>query len=139
MTPQEIDNLADIIAQKVADDIDGTRLVIHIMEHEVTGAGRVIDDAKARTTPCKCVSYEGELYCHSEGILGLISSKKNPEQIAQYCAVGKIMKPDGLKTRFAQIKEAISRAHKKWEKGEGGLVEWWDAVAEEMVAAKISL
>lgn len=137
MNPKEISQLADTIAQKVVDELDSARLVIHIMEHEATGGGRVIDETKARATPCKCFTFEGETYCHSEGILGLISSKKNPKQIAKYCAVGKTMQANGRKTRFSEIKGAIGRAHRKWEKGEGGLAEWWEAVAEEMEASKI--
>ncbi|MBA7558265.1 hypothetical protein ES705_51062 [subsurface metagenome] len=107
-------------------------LLLDILEHESTGSGLVLDPAKAAATPCKCFAYDSQEYCWSPGVLGLISSKKNPEQIAQFCAVGKSPAGEGVKERFTKIKLAIEEAHREWEKKGEGLPAWWNEVAKSL-------
>jgi len=114
-------------------------LLLDILEHQAVGSGRVIDVARAEATPCTCFNYDSREMCWSSGILGLMSSEKNPEQIARYCAVGKIPDGSGAKQRFAKIKGAVESAHKEWEKSGDGLPEWWSAVAKSLEKHKIEL
>jgi len=107
-------------------------LLLHTLEHEARGSGRVIDVARAKSTPCKCFRFEEEEYCWSPGILGLMSSKKNPQQIASYCVVGKEPAGEGAKKRFKEIKGAIGEAHKVWKAKGGGLPEWWEEVGAKL-------
>lgn len=130
MTNEEIEQLADMIVAKLREEPKG--LVVHVLEHEVIGGGRVVNERKARATPCTCFKYEGEEYCWSPGVLGLLSSKKNPEQIAEFCVLGKHAGGAGARRRFAEIKSAVGEAHKEWQEEGGGLREWWNKVGEKV-------
>lgn len=114
-------------------------LLTDILEHEATGQGRVIDPAKARATPCTCFTYDTTHYAWSPGVLGLISEKRNPEQFREFCALGCIPGGEGVQKRFEQIKGAITEAHKRWEKRDAGLPEWWEEVAKSLEAHHVEL
>jgi len=114
-------------------------LLLDVLEHQAVGGGRVIDVARAEATPCTCFSYDGAEMCWSPGILGLMSSQKNPEQIRRYCAVGKTPDGSGVKQRFAKVKTAVEEAHEEWEKKGGGLSGWWSEVAKSLEKHKIEL
>ena len=142
MTPEEIDQVATKVAAKVLEetapsvlDPAGRGLLLHFTEHEIEGAGLVVNEARARATPCNCFTYNAREYCFSKGIIGMMSSEENPEQIAEFCAVGKSyeVKP-GIKERFERFAGAAEAAHKKIEgipKGER-LVPWFGAMSEEL-------
>ncbi len=115
------------------------QLLLDILEHEVLGSGRVLNPARAAATPCKCVKYDTGEFCWSPGVLGLISSEKNPEQISQFCAIGKQYSEDGVTRRFGEVKGAIEEAHSEWEKKGGGLPEWWSEVAKSLEKHGIEL
>lgn len=144
MTTQEMEQLAKMVADKIKagafkEDTGTAILILHSLEHQATGAGRVIDAARAKTTPCKCFGFEDEEYCWSSGVLGLMSSKKNPEQIAQYCVLGKEPAGAGAAKRFKELKSAIGEAHKEWEAEGGDLKKWWGKVGEKMEEKGIEL
>ena len=130
--------LTDVIAELSEPEIQHL-LLVHTLEHEATGHGRVIDAARARATPCKCFGYEDEEYCWSPGVLGLMSSKKNPEQVTEFCTLGKESAGVGVKGRFREIKSAIGEAHEEWEAKGGGLPGWWESVAEKLSEKGVEL
>ncbi|GAJ18758.1 unnamed protein product, partial [marine sediment metagenome] len=72
-------------------------LLLDILEHEATGSGLVLNPARAEATSCKGFTYDKETYAWSPGVLGLISSKKNPEQLKQFCALGIEPAGEGVK------------------------------------------
>ena len=43
--------------------------------------GIVVDEEKAKSTPCKCIKYDGKDLCWSPGVIGLLRQ----DQIAKYC------------------------------------------------------
>ena len=43
--------------------------------------GIVVDEDKAKSTPCKCIRYDGKDLCWSPGVIGLLRQ----DQIAKYC------------------------------------------------------
>lgn len=135
LTDQDIDRIAEAVAERLKEDA----VITHILEHEATGAGRVIDAAKAKATPCKCFTYDSDMYAWSPGVLGLISSKKNPEQYREFCALGCIPAGAGAEERFRKIKGAIGEAHKEWEAKGGDLKEWWEIVGKKMEEKRIEL
>jgi len=122
-------------------DIDclAVALTIHILEHEATGAARLINPVKAKdpNVPCKCFGFEDETYCWKPGYLGLISSKRNPEQMTD-CRI-KLPSGAGVAERFKKVKGVISEAQKRWEKKGGTLPEWWEEVAKSLEDHKIEL
>jgi hypothetical protein len=140
LTKEEIQEIATKVADQVIERLQEVPdLAFHIAEHEATGSGRVVNAALARATPCKGFTFEGETYAWSPGVLGLISSKKNPEQLKEFCAKGIEPAGAGAQERFKKLKSAIGEAHKEWEgKGEG-LKGWWQAVGEKLEAKGIEL
>lgn len=142
MTPEEIDQVANKVAAKVLEEVSPAildpackGLLIHFTEHAIEGQGLVVNEARARATPCNCFSYKGREYCFSPGIIGLISGEKNPEQMEAYCKVGKTyeVKP-GIRERFETFASAAEEAHEKIEeipKGER-LVPWLTAMGAEL-------
>jgi hypothetical protein len=131
--------LAEVEAEIAEADSERGLLLLHTLEHEATGAGRVIDAEKARSTPCKCFEYEGETFAWSPGVLGLISSRKNPEQFKEFCALGCLPAREGIKERFGRIRGAIGRAKKAYEREGGGPAKWWEKVGEELKEAKVEI
>ena len=104
--------------------------------------GLVVNEAKARATPCNCFTYNGREYCFSSGVIGMMSSAENPEQLEAFCKVGKTyeVKP-GIKQRFESFAGAAEEAHKKIEnipKGER-LVPWLTAMGEELEKRSIEV
>ncbi len=142
MTDAEIEQVANKVAAKVLDEITptvldpaGRGMLLHFTEHAIEGAGLVVNEARARATPCRVFTYKGREYAFSPGVIGLISGEKNPEQMVEYCKVGKTyeVKP-GIKERFETFASAAEEAHKKIEeipKGER-LVPWLSAMGEEL-------
>jgi len=142
ITPEEIDQVASKVAVKVLDEITptildpaGRGLLLQFTEHEIEGAGLVVNEERARATPCRVFTYKGREYAFSPGVIGLISGEKNPEQMEAYCKVGKTyeVKP-GIKERFETFASAAEEAHEKIEeipKGER-LVPWLTAMGEEL-------
>ena len=114
-------------------------LLLDIMEHEVLGSGRVVDSARAEATPCKGFTFNSDTYAWSPGILGLISSKKNPEQITRYCALVIEQAGGSLVDRFQKVKGAVEEAHQAWQKEGGGLESWWHKVGESLEKHGIEL
>lgn len=141
LTNTEIKEIAKRSADEVVARLRGDipELAMHIAEHEVVGSGRVIDAAKARTTGCKCFEYEGQSYAWSPGVLGLISSRKNPEQFREFCALGCEPAGEGARERFAKLSTAIREAHQEWERKGGGLPEWWQTVGQKLAERGIEL
>ncbi len=119
------------LTQEIREMVDRAEdMAIHILEHEACGDAKIIDRVKAENPdiPCKCFSFEENEYCWKSGLLGLISSKKNPEQIS-LCKI-KLPASEGAQRRFTKIKGAIGEGHKEWEKGGGDLKEWWEQVGK---------
>lgn len=142
MTNEEIEQVANKVAAKVLEEVSpaildpaGRGMLLHFTEHAIEGQGLVVNEARARATPCNVFTYKGREYAFSPGVIGLISGEKNPEQMEAFCKAGKVyeVKP-GIKQRFESFAEAAEEAHKKIEeipKGER-LVPWLTAMGEEL-------
>ena len=149
MTPDEIDQVANKVAAKVLDEITptvldpaGRGMLLHFTEHAIEGQGLVVNEARARATPCNVFTYKDREYAFSPGVIGLISGEKNPEQMEAFCKAGKTyeVKP-GIKERFESFAGAAEEAHKKIEeipKGER-LVPWLTAMGEELEKRSIEV
>lgn len=149
MTDQEMDRIADRIAQKVlarmAPDIIGstaTGALMHFAEHEIGGHGLVVNEARAQATPCHCFEYDRRTYCFSQGVIGLMSSRENPEQISSYCRAGQVMEENpGMVQRFRTFAEAAEEAHKEIEhipRGER-LMPWLGAMSRALATRGVQV
>ena len=107
-------------------------LLLHFGVEELASPGVVLDEARARATPCGCFTYKGKDLCWSKGIIGMLSQ---PQQDI-YCVVGKTYKAQpALTRRYVTFAEAAEEAHKKIEampRGVERLEVWLSAMGEEL-------
>jgi len=132
MTEQEIDQLASKVASKVLEEVaDEKGLLLHFTEHGLLGHAIILDEARARATPCKVFTYKGREYAFTKGAIGMLTE----DQMREYCTAGKsyTVSP-GIKERFEKFAEAAEAAHRKIEdipKGER-LIPWLREMGEEL-------
>lgn len=138
MTPAEIDQVANKVAAKVLEEVSpaildpaGRGMLLHFTEHEMLGGALIVNEAKARASPCKIFTYKGREYGFSPGAIGMMTG----EQVEEYCKVGKTYeeKP-AIKSRFEKFAEAREEAAKKAEGYEGTekLKVIWRSMGEEL-------
>lgn len=127
LSEEQAKEIGKSAAREVMEQAKFDKEMLLDMAIQQTGSpGRVVDAERARATPCKCFDYDESTFCWSEGVLGLISSDKNPEQMEEFCEVKHSSPPDGLKERFEKFQEAATEAHEEYEKIPEGQREWTD-------------
>lgn len=107
-------------------------LLLHFGIEEVGSPSLILDEARARATPCSCFKYKERDYCWTKGGIGLLK----PEQQATYCVAGKAYKEQPkLVERYTRFAEAAEEAHKKIEtmpKGRERLEVWLTEMGREL-------
>ncbi len=99
--------------------------------------GIVINEERAKATPCKCFTYKGKDYCYSPGIIGMLEQEQEPA----YCPTKEYEVRPGIKQRFEEFAEAAEAAHKKIEeipKGER-LIPWLTEMGKELRARGVEV
>ncbi|MBW2672525.1 MAG: hypothetical protein JRD89_03795 [Deltaproteobacteria bacterium] len=139
LTEERIEEIARAAAREVIDQarLDVTLFIHHIPEVHGT-PGIVVDEARAKATPCNCFTYRDKDYCYSPGIIGMM----DPDQVQAYCPTKQFdtVRP-GIKERFAKFREAAEEAHKKIEaipKGER-LIPWLEAMSQSLAKRGIEI
>jgi hypothetical protein len=114
-------------------------LLLHFGIHEVGSPALIVDEAKARATPCTCFRYKGKDLCWSPGAIGMLKQ----EEQAIYCVAGKTYKEQPkLKERYEKFAEAAEEAHKKIEtmpKGKERLEVWLTEMGKSLEKRGISI
>jgi len=114
-------------------------LLLHFGVEELASPGVVLDEARARATPCSCFTYKGRDLCWSKGIIGMLKS----EQQQEYCVAGKSYKAQPkLKARYERFAEAAEEAHKEIERmpsGKERLLTWLDAMSKQLAKRGIEV
>jgi len=123
----------EIVREEIRSEMPSNHeLLFHFGVEEVGSPGFVIDEARARTTPCSCFTYKGKDLCWSKGIIGLLTQ---PQQNV-YCVAGKTYKAQPrLVERYTTFAAAAERAHKEIEsmpKGTERLEAWLSAMGREL-------
>lgn len=107
-------------------------LLLHFGIEEVGSPAIILNEARARATPCSCFTYKGKDLCWSRGAIGLLKQ----EQLGIYCVAGRTYKAQPkLVERYTRFAEAAEEAHKKIEdmpKGMPRLEVWLGAMGEEL-------
>jgi len=107
-------------------------LLLHFGVEELASPGVVLDEARAKATPCSCFTYKGKDLCWSKGIIGMLAQ---PQQDI-YCVAGKTYKTQpALTRRYETFAAAAEEAHKKIEAMPSGverLEVWLSAMGEEL-------
>ena len=106
--------------------------LLHFGIEEVGSPGIVLDEARARATPCSCFTYKGKDLCWSRGMIGMLTQ---PQQEV-YCVAGKAYKVQPkLVERYTRFAAAAEKAHKKIEampKGRERLEVWLTEMGKEL-------
>ncbi|HUV52283.1 MAG TPA: hypothetical protein VMW64_04325 [Dehalococcoidia bacterium] len=114
-------------------------LLLHFGVEELASPGVVLDEARARATPCSCFTYKGKDLCWSKGIVGMLAA----DQQDIYCVAGKMYKAQpALTKRYETFAEAAEEAHKKIEaipRGTERLEVWLSAMGAELTKRGIEV
>ena len=127
----ELETLRD----EVYGRLRGVRLSDWVTSQESPGI--VIDEERAKASPCKCFTYKGRDYCYSPGVIGMLEAG----QVPTYCPTREYEVRPGIKQRFEEFSEAAEAAHKKIEeipKGER-LVPWLTEMGKELRARGVEV
>jgi len=114
-------------------------LLLHFGVEELASPGVVLDEARARATPCSCFIYKGKDLCWSKGIIGMLAQ----DQQDIYCVAGKTYKAQpALARRYVTFAEAAEEAHKKIEampRGVERLETWLEEMGKELAKKGIEV
>lgn len=125
----------EVLRDEVHDRLRGVRLSDWVTSPESPGI--VINEERAKATPCKCFTYKGKDYCYSAGVIGMLEAG----QVPTYCPTKKYEVRPGIKERFEEFAEAAEAAHKRIEqipKGER-LIPWVTEMGRELRARGIEV
>jgi len=128
----KIANLEPNHIRRYAELPSDHELLLHFGVEELASPGIVLDEARARATPCSCFIYKGKDLCWSRGILGMLKQ----DQQQAYCVAGKTYKAQPrLVERYTTFAAAAERAHREIEsmpKGTERLEVWLSAMGREL-------
>ena len=99
--------------------------------------GIVINEERAKASPCKCFTYKGRDYCYSPGIIGMLEAG----QVPTYCPTKEYEVRPGIKQRFEEFASAAEAAHERIEeipKGER-LIPWLTEMGKELRARGVEV
>jgi len=140
MRTEELDSLASRIVKQIREEMPSDHeLLLHFGVEELASPGLVIDEARAKASPCSCFTYKGKDLCWSKGIIGMLAA----DQQDIYCVAGKAYKAQpALTRRYETFAEAAEAAHKKIEAMPSGverLEAWLGAMGEELAKKGIEV
>jgi hypothetical protein len=113
-------------------ELVGMFFIVHSMAHMETASspGIVVNEALAKSSPCRCATLDGSELCFSRGIVGALD--KGEKKL--YCPTKTYFESAGLTERLKKFKEAVAAAQEKVKhipKGER-LEPWLAAMSEEL-------
>jgi len=136
---EEIEEIATKVADEVIERLkENESLILHSVPYMHGSPGIVVDEALAKSTPCRCIEYRpGKKLCFSKGIIGALSD----EQEKEYCTEQVEMVSPGLKERLEDWMEAVETCKKEIAeipKGER-LEPWLTCMGRELRARGIEV
>lgn len=104
LTDEEIDRIADRVAEKAIEQLDVENLLLHSMPYLHGSPGIVVDEERAKASACKCVEYApGKKLCWSPGIIGALTD----EQEGIYCPTTIEIERPGTVLRMRSFQESV--------------------------------
>ncbi len=124
----------DISPQDIRDLVEEQEDILQLeglVEIEGYG-GIVINEERARTTPCVCYDLGKKKLCFSRGIIGALSE----EQIKEYCKAGIEHKTsEKLLERIERFKEAVSECVRRAQQAKTGRIKVFiECMSEKLVS-----
>ena len=100
LTNEEVDRIATQVVERLGEE----NLLLHSVPYINGSPGLVVDEARARATPCRCVEYSpNKRLCWSRGIIGALTD----EQEQTFCsAIYDINRP-GTVERMRKWQESV--------------------------------
>ncbi|MBA7666588.1 hypothetical protein ES703_74669 [subsurface metagenome] len=111
-------------------------LMLHAVAEMYGPGGIVVDEAKAKATPCSCTEYKpGKFWCTSKGVVGALTDK----QEGLYCNPREIVERPGIKERMTKWGEAVEfcRGQLPPTDGRTRLEIYLDCMSKELTKAGI--
>lgn len=112
-------------------------LMLHAVAEMYGPGGIVVDEAKARATPCECVEYKPDkFWCTSKGVVGALTDKQ--EKI--YCNPRIMVERPGMKERMTKWAESVEicRAQLPPVDGQTRLEVYLDCMSRELKESGVS-
>lgn len=107
LTKEEIGEIATTTADEVMARVrerEQDSFMLHSIPYAYGSPGIVVDEAKAKATPCRCIEYKlGKKLCFSKGIVGALSD----EQEEIYCPTVEALESPGLEKRLKDWRGAV--------------------------------
>jgi len=113
-------------------------LMLHAVAEMYGPGGIIVDEAKARATPCSCVEYKPDkFWCTSKGVVGALTD----EQEMIYCNPREIVERPGVKERMTKWAEAVEfcRAQLPPTDGRTRLEVYLDCMSKQLTKAGIEV
>ena len=82
-------------------------LMLHAVAEMYGPGGIVVNEARAKATPCHCVEYKpGKFWCTSPGIVGALTD----EQEGIYCNPREIVKRPGVEKKISKFQACVTES-----------------------------
>jgi len=94
----------DQIATQVVERLEEENLMLQSVPYAFGSPGLVVDEARAKASPCRCVEYAPDKrLCWSRGIIGALTD----EQEVTYCPTTYDVRRPGTVERMRKWQEAV--------------------------------
>lgn len=104
LTDEEIDRIAERVAEKAVERLDVDNLLLHSVPYLHGSPGIVVDEERAKASACKCVEYQpGKRLCWSPGIVGALTD----EQESTYCPTMLEIERPGTVQRMRRWQDSV--------------------------------
>ena len=134
LSDEDVNRIAEAVVEKAAGDVGIDALMLHSIPYLHGSPGILVDEERARRTPCKCVEYKpGKKLCWSPGIVGALTD----EQETLYCPTTIAVERPGTVRRMEKWQEAVDTCKAEIAsipegKGEERMTNWMRCMSREL-------
>jgi len=140
LSDEDVNRIAEAVVEKAMQDVGTDALMLHSLPYLHGSPGIVVNEPRAKTTPCKCVEYKpGKNLCWSPGIIGALTD----EQEELYCPIIEKVERPGTVSRIAKWQEAVDACKGEIalipeEKGKERMVAWLSCMSRELTSRGVN-
>ena len=136
LSEEDVNRIAEAVVERAREEVEIDSLMLHSIPYIAGSPGIVVDESKAKASPCKCVEYKpGKKLCWSPGIIGALTD----EQEELYCPTMVTVDRPGTVSRMEKWQEAVDTckleiASIPVEKGEERMTTWLSCMSRQLRA-----